>query len=122
MKKILSLVFLVLAYCSVKAQQTGIPASEAVHHIGKTVWVCDQITDSRMDNISKDEPTVLYCGSNYENRTLALIFTNEVLQGFSYEPSAKLINHHFCVHGKIVMYHGKPAIYIKGQGQLKVPQ
>jgi hypothetical protein len=65
---------------------------------------------------------VLFTGDTYETRTFALIFTQSVLAGFSYEPAAKLINHNFCVHGKITMYKGKPAIYIKSQAQLNIPQ
>ncbi len=104
------------------AQQDSIGAAEAENYVGKTVVICDKITQARLDNISKDEPNVLFTGSDYEHRTLALIFSKRALRRFPYNPNTKMINSKFCVRGKVAMYKGKPAIYIKNDNQLNVSE
>ncbi len=73
-----------------------------------------------MDNISKDEPTIVYVGDTYETSKLALIFNKNDLKNFSFDPEKKMPNHKFCVHGKVAMYKGKPVIYVKTEAQLNV--
>lgn len=85
-----------------------------------TMQVCDIIKEASLDNISRDEPTVLYTGTSFKNRTLALIFTKRVLAGFKYNPVSKMTNQKFCVEGKITLYKGRPAVYVKSESQLKI--
>lgn len=118
MKKIVFLnIFLLIAYM-VNAQQNSITAAEAKDYIGKKVQVCDMISQAILPSIAKDEPTVLYIGNSYNNRTLALIFTKKVLHKFSYDPDKKMVNQKFCAKGKLSMYEGKPGMYIKSEAQI----
>ena len=119
MKKIIFASITLLLCASLQAQQNNIIAARAINYVGKTMWVCDRIDEAALDNISRDEPTVLYTGSSFDNRTLALVFSKKVLATFSYNPTAKMINHEFCVHGKIQMYKGKPAVFIKSESQIQ---
>jgi HSP20 family protein len=119
MKKLI-LASIILTFCaSLLAQENNITAVQAINYVGKTVLVCDRIDEAALDNISRDEPTVLYTGTSFDNRTLALVFSKEVLATFSYNPTAKMINHKFCVHGRIKMYKGKPAVFIKSESQIQ---
>jgi hypothetical protein len=123
MKKLVYFVFILLYGTAVRAQQESqITAAQAQNYIGKTVQLCDRVKDGHMDNISKDEPTIVYVGDTYETRTLALVFTKDVLNGFKYDPEKKMENHKFCVHGKITTYKGKPAIYVQSEDQLNVQE
>ena len=116
------LLFIFLGSTGLHAQQDTIRASEAQRFIGKTVQLCDRIHNGHMDNISKNAPTILYTGDTYQTRTLALIFPQNVLRTFSYDPEKKMENHTFCVKGKIATYKGKPAIYIQSESQLNVEE
>jgi hypothetical protein len=121
MKKLVYLLLIVLCGNTLYAQQESkITAVQAKDFIGKNVLLCDRVKDGHMDNISKDEPTIVYVGDTYETRTLALLFTKDVLKNFSFDPEKKMENHTFCVHGKITMYKGKPAIYVQSEDQLNV--
>lgn len=123
MKKIIYLLFMLLCGNALHAQQESeITAAQANNYIGKNVMLCDRVKDGHMDNISKDEPTIVYVGDTYETRTLALVFTKDVLKGFKYDPEKKMENHKFCVHGKISTYKGKPAIYVQSEDQLNVQE
>ncbi len=99
-----------------------IKASQAKSYVGKTVTVLDRIHEARLDNISKQEVNVLYTGSDYDHRTLALIFPQDVLKRFTYNPNSRMINNTFYATGKIVMYKGKPAMYIRNESQLNVAE
>ena len=121
MKKIISSIFIFCFSAAIYAQN-GVPGNSSKKYIGKTIWVCDTIHEAVLDNISTDGPTVLYVGKSFEERTFSLVFTQAVLQNFSYEPTSKMINHAFCAHGKVVLYKSKPAMYIKLQSQIKIPQ
>ena len=103
-------------------QKKTIKASEAKNYVGKTVTVLDKIHEARLDHISKKEVNVLYTGADYNHRTLALIFPQDVLKRFSYNPNSKMINNTFYATGKIVMYKGKPAMYIRNEDQLNVAE
>ena len=118
-KKVLSICIILFFCTNLNAQQNNIAAAQAINYIGKTVWVCDRIDEAALDNISKNEPTVLYTGASFNERTLAIVFSKRVLANFSYEPTAKMINHKFCVHGKITKYKGKPAVFIKSESQIQ---
>lgn len=121
MKKLIYVFLMVLYSAALHAQQeTDITAAQAKNYVGRNVMLCDRIKDGHLDNISKDEPTIVYAGDTYETRTLALVFTRQVLKTFSYDPQKKMENHKFCVHGKVAMYKGKPAIYVKSEDQLNV--
>jgi hypothetical protein len=120
MKKLAYLLFALFCGTALFAQQDTVTANKAQQFVGKTVLLCDRIKNGHMDNISKDEPTVVYVGDTYETRTLALVFTKDVLRSFSYDPEKKMENHTFCVHGKVEMYKGKPAIFVQSEDQLNV--
>ena len=121
MKKLVYVLLMVLCANALHAQQESkITAVQAKDYIGKNVLLCDRVKDGHLDNISKDEPTIVYVGDTYETRTLALVFTKDVLKGFKYDPEKKMENHKFCVHGKITTYKGKPAIYVQSEDQLNV--
>ncbi len=109
----------------INAQNTHkktIKAAQAKNYVGKTVTVLDRIHEARLDNISKKEVNVLYTGNDYDHRTLALIFPQDVLKRFTYNPNSKMINNTFYATGKIVMYKGKPAMYIRDESQLNVAE
>jgi len=121
MKKLVYILFVLLCGNTLHAQQESkITAVQAKDFMGRNVLLCDMVKNGHMDNISKDEPTVVYVGDTYETRTLALVFTKDVLKGFSYDPQKKMENHTFCVHGKIATYKGRPAIYVQSEEQLNV--
>ena len=120
MKKLIYLLFMLLGGTALHAQQDTVTAVKAGQFVGKTVLLCDRVKNGHMDNISKDEPTIVYVGDTYETRTLALVFTKDVLKTFSFDPEKKMENHTFCVNGKIEMYKGKPAIFVKSEDQLHV--
>jgi len=120
MKKLLYLVFVLLCGNALHAQRDTITASQAATFVGKNVSLCDIGKNGHMDNISKDEPTIIYVGDTYETRTLALVFKKDDLKAFSFDPEKKMENHRFCVHGKIEMYKGKPAIFVTSEAQLHV--
>jgi len=121
MKKLVYVLLMVLCANALHAQQESkITAVQAKDYIGKNVLLCDRVKDGHLDNISKDEPTIVYVGDTYETRTLALIFTKDVLKGFKYDPEKKMENHKFCVHGEVTTYKGKPAIYVQSEDQLNV--
>ena len=120
MKKLLYLIFILLTGTAVHAQQDTVTAARAKDYIGKQVLVCGRVNDGHMDNISKDEPTIVFVGDTYQTRVLALIFDKHDLKNFSYDPEKKMENHTFCVQGKVEMYKGKPAIYVKTEAQLNV--
>ena len=92
MKALICFLFLLPASL-IYAQKKTISASQAKSYIGKTVTMFATIHEARLKNVSKDEMNVLYTGDNYEHRTLALIFPQEVLKRFSYNPNSKMINH-----------------------------
>ena len=104
------------------AQTDSIAASKASQYVGKTIKVCDRIHEARLKNQAKDEMNVLYTGTDYDHRTFALVFPKSVLMRFKYNPNLKMINHMFCAKGKIVMYEGKPAMWIRHQSQLTVAE
>ncbi len=120
MKTLFLLVSLLAISVLVMAQEDSINASLAKNYIGQKKMICGEITQARLKNISKDEPSILFTGPDYENRTLALVFTKRVLRRFPFNPNLKMINHKFCVKGKIKLYEGRPAIFIKGDEQLNV--
>ena len=103
MKKLISVSMFLFFYSLLHAQQ-NITAIQAKNYVGKTMQVCDIIKEATLDNISKDEATILYTGTSFKNRTLALVFTKKVLKAFSYNPVSKMINQKFCAKGKISMY------------------
>ena len=121
MKSIICFLFLLPA-CLIYAQKKSISARQTKNYIGKTVTVLGTIHEARLKNISKDEMNVLYTGPDYEHRTLALLFPQDVLKRFSYNPNDKMINHSFYAKGKIIRYEGKPAMYIRNENQLKVSE
>lgn len=120
MKKLVYFLFVVSLATAAHAQQDTVTAVKANSLVGKDVFLCDRVKNGHMDNISMDEPTVVYVGDTYDTRTLALVFSKDVLRTFSFDPEKKMENHRFCVQGKIEMYEGKPAIYIKTENQLHV--
>jgi len=123
MKKLMYVVLIcLLTGTSVYAQRDTIKAAQAKNFVGKNVLLCDRVQDGHMDNISKDEPTIVYVGDTYATRTLALIFNKDDLRLFKYDPEKKMENHTFCVRGKIIMYKGKPAIRVKSESQLNVQE
>ena len=120
MKRLIYLIVILLSGTVLNAQRDTITAEQIVKFVGKNVQLCDMVKNGHMDNISKDEPTIVYVGDTYETRTLALIFKKEDLKNFSFDPEKKMENHKFCVQGKVAMYKGKPAIYVKSEAQLNV--
>ena len=120
MKKLLYLLAILLSSTALHAQRDTITAEQASKFAGKNVLLCDMVKNGHMDDISKDEPTVVYVGDTYETRTLALIFNKNDLKNFSFDPEKKMENHKFCVQGKVTTYKGKPAIYVKSEAQLNV--
>lgn len=120
MKKVAGILFIAFSSTALYAQRDTITAAQAKDFVGKQVLLCDRVKNGHMDNISKDEPTVVYIGDTYETRTLALVFTKADLKNFSFDPEKKMENHTFCVHGTITMYKDKPAIYVKSEEQLNV--
>lgn len=120
MKKLVYVLILMLLGNALYAQRDTIQAADAKNYVGKEVLLCGRVKDGHMDNISKDEPTIVYVGDTYATRVLALIFDKYDLKNFSYDPEKKMENHTFCVDGKVTMYKGKPAIYVKSEGQLNV--
>jgi len=122
MKKLIYLLVVLLSGTALHAQRDTITAEQARNFMGKNVLLCDRVKDGHMDNISKDEPTVVYIGDTYETCTLVLVFKKDDLKNFSFDPEKKMENHTFCVHGKITTYKGKPAIYVKEEAQLNVEE
>ena len=122
MKKLIYLLVILLSGTALHAQRDTITAGQARNFVGKNVLLCDRVKDGHMDNISKDEPTVVYVGDTYETSTLLLVFNKNDLKNFSYDPEKKMENHTFCVHGKVTTYKGKPAIYVKSEEQLNVEE
>ncbi len=122
MKTLLFILGLLWMSSAVHAQEDSINASLAKDYVGEIKMVCGKIQQARLKDISKDEANVLYTGPSYEDRTLALVFTKRVLKRFPYNPNSKMINHKFCIKGKIVMYKGKPAIYVVDEEQLNVAE
>ncbi len=120
--KVLFCVFFLLSATFIYAQKQTISASQTKNYLNKTVTVFDTIHEARLDNVSKDEMNMLYTGSDYEHRTFALLFPQDALKRMSFNPNAKMINHRFYATGKIVSYQGKPAIYIKKESQLQIPE
>jgi hypothetical protein len=120
MKKLLYLLAILLSSTVLHAQRDTITAEKAGSMVGKNVLLCDMVKNGHMDDISKDESTVVYIGDTYETRTLALIFNKNDLRNFSFDPEKKMENHKFCVQGKVTTYKGKPAIYVKSEAQLNV--
>ena len=120
--KVLFWLFFLLPAAFIYAQKQTISASDAKNYLGKTATVFDTIREARLDNVSKDEMNVLYTGSDYEHRTFALVFPQAVLKRFSFNPNSKMINHRFYATGKIISYEGKPAMYIKKESQLQIPE
>ena len=122
MKKLIYLLVILLSGTALHAQRDTITAGQARNFVGKNVLLCDRVKDGHMDNISKDEPTVVYVGDTYETSSLLLVFNKNDLKTFSFDPEKKMENHTFCVHGKVAMYKGKPAIYVKSEEQLNVEE
>jgi len=122
MKKLIYLLVILLSVTTLHAQRDTITAEKAGNFVGKNVLLCDRVNDGHMDNISKDEPTIVYVGDTYETATLLLVFDKNDLKSFSFDPEKKMENHKFCVHGKVAMYKGKPAIYVKSEAQLTVQE
>jgi hypothetical protein len=120
MKRLIYLLVILLSGTALHAQRDTITAERIGSFVGKNVQLCDMVKNGHLDNISKDEPTVVYVGDTYETRTLALIFDKNDLKNFSFDPEKKMPNHKFCVNGKVAMYKGKPAIYVKSEAQLNV--
>jgi hypothetical protein len=120
MKRFIYLLVILLSGTALHAQRDTITAGQVTNYVGKNVLLCDMVKNGHMDDISKDEPTVVYVGDTYETRTLALIFDKNDLKNFSFDPEKKMENHKFCVQGKVSMYKGKPAIYVKSEAQLNV--
>ncbi len=65
MKKLIYLLLLLLTGTALHAQRDTIKAAEAQKFVGKTVLLCDRVNNGHMDNISKDEPTIVYVGDTY---------------------------------------------------------
>lgn len=120
--KIVFCFVMMFCWAGLHAQTDSINASLAKNYVGKTIKVCDKIDGARLKNISKDEANVLYIGTDYATRIFALVFPKDVLRRFPYNPNLKMINSQFCAKGKIVMYEGKPAMYIKTDKQLDVAE
>ncbi|MDQ2752275.1 MAG: hypothetical protein M3R72_04555 [Bacteroidota bacterium] len=120
--KVLICLFFLLPVTFIYGQKQTISARHAKNYMGKTVTVFDTIHEARLDNVSKDEMNVLFTGSDYDHRTFALVFPQSILKRFSYNPNYKMVNHRFYATGKIVNYKGKPAMFIKNESQIKIPE
>jgi hypothetical protein len=112
-----------LAVCtfSGKAQDT-ITASKAKANVGKQVVLCDRVNYGRYLNMNKTAPVRLYVGPDYPNHYFTLVFPQDVLARFSFDPEKKMINKRFCATGTITMYRKKPAMIIKSESQVNAEE
>ena len=114
----------VLSSCcalSVQAQDT-ITAAKAKQYVGKEVVLCDRVNYGRYVNINKTAPVRLYVGPDFPNHHFTLVFPQDELARFSFDPEKKMINKRFCATGPITIYRKKPAMIIKNESQINAEE
>ncbi len=99
-----------------------ITSARAKDFIGKNITLCDRVNYGRYLNINKDGPVRLFVGPDYPDHNLTLIFPDDVLLRFSFDPEKKMINKRFCVVGTITIYRKKPAIFVTSESQINAEE
>jgi hypothetical protein len=122
MKQLIILIGVLFFIQPVKAQDSKsmdtITSVDAAKYIGKKVLLCDRVNYGRYVRVEKDQPKILYVGPDYPKHNLVLVFTQQNLRYFSFDPERKMINKRFCIRGTITKYKGKPAIFVTTEDQL----
>lgn len=85
---------------------------------GKTVKICDRVTEVKLPNISKDRGSELYVGGHFPDQKFTIFIPKSVREKFSYNPEEKMVNKRFCIVGKLTRHKGKPAIVVKNENQI----
>ena len=117
MKKILILTSLIAVFSISASAQTLIAAKDAGKHIGETVTIYDKIFGSEL---TSSNITYLYMGGHYPDQQLIVIIKAVNKSKFKGHPDVDYKGKDFCVTGKLISYHMKPALFVDEPGNLKV--
>ncbi len=112
------LLFLLLLSASFLASAQTIKAVDAANYVGKTVTICDTVTNVFTSTKSDKAPTLLDLGGSIPTTFTAVIFKDEAAK-FSYDPltlKGKVV----CITGEVKDYKGKPEIVVDDEKQIKV--
>ena len=119
MRKLVAIFAACLLYTIYATAQTKVPLSAAEKNIGKTVTICDKISETKFLESAKTQPTLLNMGGVAPNNKLTVVINAENRKSFSYKPEETLAGRNVCVTGKLLDFKGKPEIIVTKPDQIQ---
>lgn len=101
-------------------QPTGIPASEAAHHVGEVVTVCGRVASAAHIGSVKGRPTFLNFERPYPDQPFSVVIWESARARFDKPPERQFDGKSVCVTGRIETYRGKPQIVVEDPDQIVV--
>lgn len=108
------------AVCAEKAESVGIPASEAVHHVGEVLTVCGHVASAAYIGSVEGRPTFLNFERPYPDQLFSVVIWESARARFDKPPERQFDGKSVCVTGRIETYRGKPQIVVEDPEQIVV--
>ncbi len=119
MKKLLTVVLLIISSYAASAQQT-IKLDELANHIGDSVVVSGKVFGGRYLSKSENAPTFLNVGGDFPNQLLTLVVWGKDRTNFKSAPEEAYKGRQVQVAGKVELHRGKPQIILYNDAQIAI--
>ena len=106
-------IFIACLLCTIySTAQTKVSLANADKNIGKTVTICDRVSEAKFLETSKTQPTLLNMGGIAPNNKLTIVINAENRKNFPGKPEETFQGKNVCVTGKLLAFNGKPEIIV----------